>query len=98
VLLGGGFGDLGRLEVRNTTISGNTGTASGPAGTAHGGGIWNSPQGNLTLTDSFITRNTLTAGAGIGIQGGGLYTAVPVTLTNTKINSNTPDNCFGASC
>jgi len=98
VLLGGGFGDLGRLEVRNTTISGNTGTASGPAGTAHGGGIWNSPQGNLTLTDSFVTRNTLTAGAGIGIQGGGLYTAGPVTLTNTKINSNTPDNCFGASC
>ena len=98
VLQAGGFGNLGLLKVRNTTISGNTGTANGPAGTAKGGGIGNAPQGNLTLTDSSVTHNTLTAGAGISIQGGGLYTAVPVTLTNTKISSNTPDNCFGASC
>jgi hypothetical protein len=77
-------------RFRNTTISDDTGTASGPADTAWGGGIWNGWQGNLILTDSSVTHNTLTARAGISIQGGGLYTAVPVTLTNTKISSNAP--------
>jgi hypothetical protein len=28
-------------------------------------------------------------------QGGGLYTASPVTLTRTVIAGNKPDQCFG---
>ncbi|WP_413115542.1 hypothetical protein ACK1X7_21915 [Streptomyces sp. CY1] len=41
-----------------------------------------------TLVDSLVTRNTaITAGGGIDNQAG------QVTLTNTKVIDNTPDNC-----
>ena len=32
---------------------------------------------------------------GITIQGGGLFTTVPVTLKDTVIAQNIPDQCFG---
>jgi hypothetical protein len=89
------------LTLRNTGVSGNTGNAIGPSGVARGGGIWNgsAPDGpplvRLTLVDGSITHNTLTASAGVSVQGGGLFTLFPVTLKNTAIAQNSPDQCSG---
>jgi hypothetical protein len=97
---GAGFGNGAVLELRGTTVSDNTGTASGPTGTAEGGGISNvvgpgAPPGQLTLIDSAILDNTLSGDPGITIQGGGLFTTVPVTLKDSTISGNVPDQCFG---
>lgn len=99
-VLGVGISNFGGLlELRNTTISDNTGTASAPSGAAQGGGIWNGdfgpPPPELTLIGSPITRNTLSASPGITPQGGGLFTTAPVTLKDSVIAQNSPDQCFG---
>ena len=97
---GGGLANIGVLTLRNTSVNGNRGTASGPTGSASGGGIWNgsAPDGPLTqlaLVDSEVTHNTLTASPGITAHGGGLFTLFPLTLTNSVIAHNVPDQCFG---
>jgi hypothetical protein len=94
----------GQLEIRNTNISDNTGDAQGPQGQALGGGIWNDaffpppPDPQLTLEDTTITRNALTASPGITVHGGGLFTTFPVTLLDSTIRHNTPEDCFGQIC
>jgi hypothetical protein len=101
---GAGITNNGVLELRTTRTNDNTGTATGPSGDAQGGGIWNgallfgSPSAELTVQDSKITHNTLSGSAGIALQGGGLFTTFPVTLTHSTISSNLPDNCVGVSC
>jgi hypothetical protein len=101
---GVGITNDGVLELRNTRISDNTGTATGPTGEAQGGGIWNGvllfgpPSAELTVRDSKISHNKLSGSAGIPLQGGGLFTAFPVALTHSNISGNVPDNCFGVSC
>jgi hypothetical protein len=98
---GGGISNLGVLTLRNTSVGGNSGTASGPGGSARGGGIWNGsvpdgpPSVRLALVDSAVTHNTLTASPGITVQGGGLFTLFPVTLTSSVIAQNVPDQCYG---
>jgi len=98
---GAGLTNQGTLELRNTRIDDNSGAATGVAGAAEGGGIWNGvlipdgPPVELTLTNSTVTRNSLTASGGLATQGAGLYTTFPVTLTNSRINRNSPDDCFG---
>jgi hypothetical protein len=42
-----------------------------------------------------LTHNTLSATAGVSREGGGLFTTVPVTLDDTVIADNSPDQCFG---
>jgi hypothetical protein len=49
----------------------------------------------LALVDSAVTHNTLTASPGITVQGGGLFTLFPVTLTSSVIAQNVPDQCYG---
>jgi hypothetical protein len=104
VVFGAGLSNGGLLTAASTTVSRNSGTASGPAGSAHGGGIWNSsfggapPFGTLSLSDSVVSGNTLTAHGGITPLGGGLYTDGPVTLRDVHISGNEPGNCFGVSC
>jgi hypothetical protein len=94
----------GTLQVSGTTISGNTGTATGPSGEAHGGGIWNDaffpgpPSPRLTLVGTTVTNNSLTASPGITVHGGGLFTTFAVSLTNSTISGNSPDDCFGTGC
>jgi hypothetical protein len=94
----------GTLQVSGTTISANTGTATGPSGEALGGGIWNDvffpgpPSPRLTLANTTVTNNTLSAIPGIAVHGGGLFTTFPVSLTNSAVSGNTPDDCFGISC
>jgi hypothetical protein len=101
VVQGGGIQNGGLLELRGTTVSDNTGTASGPSGVAQGGGIWNStlldevPIGQLILRNSAITDNALNGSPGITLQGGGLFTTFPVTLKDSLIATNTPDQCYG---
>jgi hypothetical protein len=101
VVQGGGLLVFAVVTLRNTTVSHNTGTATGPSGVAQGGGIWNGnffpgASSTLTLIDSAITDNSLSTSPGIQLQGGGLYngTGATVTLTNTMITRNTPDNCY----
>ena len=98
---GAGLTNQGALELRNTRIDENTGTATGAAGAAQGGGIWNGalipdgPPVKLTLKNSSVTHNVLSGSSGLELQGGGLFTRFPVTLDNGRIISNTPDQCFG---
>jgi hypothetical protein len=73
--------------------------ANGPSGFATGGGIVNGFFGGpapLTLQDSRIINNVLSGSAGITLSGGGIYTVgFPVTLTNTVVAHNSPDDCEG---
>ena len=99
-VLGGGVWNNGLLLMRDVQISDNVGKAEGPAGAAQGGGIWNGvdiagPTVELTLENASVTRNVLQGSAGISLQGGGLFTTSPVTLTNTQIALNRPDQCVG---
>jgi hypothetical protein len=44
-----------------------------------------------------VTRNSLSGSPGITVQGGGLFTTLPVTLRHSVIAGNTPDQCFGCT-
>jgi hypothetical protein len=97
---GGGVENFGVLTLERTVVASNAAAATGAGGIAHGGGISNEtfPGGTapvLTLTDSAVTANKLSAGPGVTPQGGGLFTSSPVTLTRTVIAGNKPDQCFG---
>ena len=99
---GAGFGNpFGAIvEIRGSTISDNSGIANGPSGVAQGGGIFtgtffgDSP-GQLSLIDSSVTHNALTASPAITVQGGGLFANGPLTLKGPAISGNVPDQCFG---
>ncbi|WP_055546555.1 hypothetical protein [Streptomyces sp. NBRC 110028] len=81
---GGGIRNVNTstLNLKSTTLKDNI--------AVRGAGLSNlGPNATATLVDSLITRNTaITAGGGIDNQSGG-----QVTLTNTKVVNNTPDNC-----
>jgi hypothetical protein len=99
---GAGIFNNSLLELTRDTVSNNSGTVSGPAGTAAGGGIWNGvdlsgPPVQLTLIRTAVTRNVLSADPGITVQGGGLFTTLPVTLTGSVIAGNVPDQCSGCT-
>jgi hypothetical protein len=100
-LVGGGIQSGGPLTLRNSRVSENTGDATGLSGTAQGGGIFagdienGPPVGPLNLTNSSITHNVLSGSSGITLQGGGVFTTHPVTLRNSIIAQNTPDQCYG---
>jgi hypothetical protein len=99
---GGLLADQGGMTLRNTTISGNTAEVSGQSALAQGGGIFDTPipngppGGPLTLLNSSVTGNTLAGNAGALLQGGGLYIqSEPLTMTNSVIAQNVPDQCDG---
>jgi hypothetical protein len=103
----GGIGNvLGHLTLERTLVIGNHATANGTTGHAVGGGILNTGPAaaapELAVSDSVVTANRLDATPGITPKGGGIYTAdvftddpLPVTLTDTVIAGNQPDQCFG---
>lgn len=100
MLKGAGLVNDGLLHLDDVVIARNAGEASGPEGSAQGGGIWNgamfnSPPIRLTLRNTNVTRNELKASAGLEVHGAGMFTSLPVALTNTLIAQNTPDQCFG---
>jgi hypothetical protein len=98
---GGGLGNFGVLTLHNTNIGHNSTAVGGPGGLAQGGGVLNGSLSNgpptvrLTLQHSTVTGNTLTATPGGTAQGGGLYTPFPVTLTDSLVAGNLPDQCYG---
>jgi hypothetical protein len=100
---GGGVFNAGDLTVRRTVVAANGASADGPAGVAQGGGVWNGfvplpgfPEvARLTLIDTRVTGNNLIASAGIGREGGGLFTEFPISMSGTVIAGNQPDQCFG---
>jgi hypothetical protein len=99
---GAGIFNNSLLELIGDAVSNNSGTAVGPSGTAQGGGIWNGvdlsgPPVQLTLAGTTVTHNALSGSAGFTVQGGGLFTTLPVTLTGSLIAGNIPDQCFGCT-
>ena len=90
------------LDLSGVRISGNHGRATGPAGLAQGGGIWNGvllsgPPVTLTLAHTAVTRNSVTGSKRIKVHGGGLFTTSPVTLRQSVIARNRPGQCFGCT-
>jgi hypothetical protein len=100
-ILGAGLTNCATLELHNVQISGNSAHATGQDGSSvQGGGIWNGqlldPAPQLTLENTQVTQNVLTGGPGVALQGGGLFTVgFPVTLDNSNISHNRPDDCEG---
>jgi hypothetical protein len=100
VVQGGGILNATGLDVHDSIVRGNSGSAAGPNGTAQGGGIWNGDLDyglpvELALLDVMVTDNTLSGTPGLPLQGGGLFTAFPVTLKDSVLTGNSPDQCFG---
>jgi hypothetical protein len=98
---GGAINVFGPTTLRNSTVRGNTVDASGASGSARGGGLYDGlnpdgpPGGPLVLENSKVTANTL-SGTGLIFQGGGIYLQDnTITLKNSLILQNLPDQCFG---
>jgi hypothetical protein len=88
--------------VRDNTGAVHGGSSASPAGppTAQGGGIWNGPllsgpPVTLQLDHTSVTGNSLTGPSGATLQGGGIYTTVAITRTQSPVTGNQPDNCHG---
>jgi hypothetical protein len=98
---GAGLTNDGVLVLKDDRIANNSGVTSAPSGRDQGGGIFNgvvfgAPPVELTLQDTTVVGNALTGSPGVALQGGGLYTlGFPITLTNSPISRNAPDQCFG---
>ena len=98
--IGGGMDNLAQTTLEGTVVSGNSVTADGAFGVAHGAGVSNFPLDannppRLKLLNSSITGNTVQASPGITPEGGGLWTDQPVLLVRTAIAGNSPDQCVG---
>ena len=102
-VLGAGVTNTAALGLIRDHIAENSGVARAPAGTAQGAGIWNGqfpggPPVRLTIERTNVTHNALHGSSAITLQGGGLYSATPVTLSASTFTDNTPNNCFGIGC
>ena len=85
---GGGIYNAGTLTLTGSTVSGNLATATG-GGVAYGGGIYSNEAG-LTISNSTISGNSVTAG-GLGLGGGISTQGGALTLTGSTISGNTAD-------
>jgi hypothetical protein len=98
---GVGLTNNGPLTLTNVDVERNHGVATGLSGYARGGGIWNGelfggPESPLTLVGSQVKNNVLEGSPGVSLQGGGIFTAgFPLTLTNSMVKHNAPEDCFG---
>src|SRR5262249_45964141 len=86
----GGFNNYGTAELYRVTISGNDAQAQG-------GGIRHDATGTMTLAASNVPGNTAQGLDARGIFGGGIYNLGGLTLINTPVSGNTPDDCVGCS-
>ncbi len=99
---GGGILNNSLLKLQHVVVRDNTGRAVAPDATAQGGGIWNGvrysgPPVEMTLRGTRIVENSLSGSYGATLQGGGLYTTLPIARVDSSIARNTPDQCFGCS-
>jgi hypothetical protein len=108
IAFGGGIAMFGAdLTLERTLVIGNSVEASGAAAplpfggvsSVFGGGVSNNtfggPPTTLTLVDSVINANRLSASPGFLIGGGGVFTESSIVRTRTVIAGNKPDDCFG---
>lgn len=108
IVTGAGILNNSLLRLLDSTVHGNTGTVKDatPAAqsttppTAQGGGIWNGPllsgpPVTLQIDNTTVTDNTVTGPTGAVQQGGGIYTTLTITSTNSHVTNNHPDNCDG---
>jgi hypothetical protein len=92
------------LSLNNVLVRDNRGVANGLSGFAEGGGIWNGsifggPTPTLALDHSGVVGNTVSGSPEVTLQGGGIFTVgSPLTLTDSLVVHDTPDQCAGASC
>jgi hypothetical protein len=97
---GGGLDNLAQSTLESTIVAGNSVTADGAFGLAHGGGVSNftlDPDNppRLKLLNSSITGNSVHASPGLTREGGGLWTDTAALLVRTAIAGNSPDECVG---
>jgi len=101
---GGGIANTGALALRNVQVTGNRGVATGSGGFAQGAGVWNgslfgSDATLLTLEQTAVTGNSLSAGSGVPIQGAGVYSVgFAATFSHSLVARNSPDQCYGITC
>ncbi len=100
VSAGGGIFTNALLDLHGVVIRNNSVTALGPRATAQGGGIWNGvalsgPPVVFTMDHSAVKGNVAAGSVNALVEGGGLYTNQPVTITRSTIAKNRPDQCFG---
>ena len=103
IAYGGGILNEGSLVLQHDLIADNHARATAPDGSARGGGIWNDRlfvkrPPHLRLEHTRVISNTLSASPGLPVEGGGLFTAFPVTLDHSRIAHNHPDQCAGSGC
>jgi hypothetical protein len=94
---GGGVYNTGVATITSTTISGNFagGGYPFPNGPGFGGGICNSADAMLTITNSTVSGNAvLTTDLGPGC-GGGIANSGPLQIANTTISDNSATNGGG---
>jgi len=105
---GAGIGLFGgQLTLERALVTGNTGNASsGIFSLALGGGILETtlggPEPSMTVTHSVVTANRMSGNAGPPLGGGIFNGAIlggggpyPLTVSNTVIQGNQPDECVG---
>jgi hypothetical protein len=82
---GGGISNTQTLELQESLLARNTASSGG-----RGGGILNSGDGSVILTNCDVIQNHATFMPG----GGGIYDeGVEVVLTDGVVVGNTPDDC-----
>jgi hypothetical protein len=99
--VGAGILNHATATLNNTVVSGNTAPDDSSGDSGLGGGIANAnfgipgaPSPSLVMHNGSVTGNSASGeGGGIANVGFGAP-AGTVTLYNTNVNSNTPDNCF----
>jgi hypothetical protein len=89
-LVFGGAVDVTTLDMTDSIISDSSATATGINGTAVGGGAYASD--NMTLTDSTVSGNTVSAPWGVNdgylTIGGGIYSRGDLVLSRSTISGN----------
>jgi hypothetical protein len=100
-VLGVGVANNAPAVLTNVRITGNTGEATAPTGSIYGGGVFNGQVFKdltpvLTLRSSTISANTIKAGKGTSVEGGGVYTkGFRIVREQSVIRGNKPDQCAG---
>jgi hypothetical protein len=54
------------------------------------------PTPHLVVDETTVSHNVVSASAGLTVEGGGIFTAgFPITLLESEIEDNAPDQCVG---
>ncbi|MEU9922870.1 hypothetical protein AB0H51_16505 [Streptomyces griseoluteus] len=88
---GGIFNVSGTVQLTDSSVTGNTANGTN----SRGGGIFNTASGTVALNRSPVIKNRA---LGTGADGGGIFrTSGTVTLVNSPVAGNQPNNCGSPS-